>query len=88
MTFSPTVFDSDILAIDEPGLFQALAKCVHEVAALVWRASAEETYERYRGALCTCSQRRCRRYAKDGEEAASLHALDVAIRPIELHESG
>src|SRR5437879_5366249 len=73
LIFRRTVFDQDVLALDEACFLQALAEGSHEVRGVSERGVPQETNNRHRWLLRPCRERPCRRAAEQRDELATLH---------------
>src|SRR5205085_2199763 len=76
---APTVFDRYILALGEPGFFQALAECTHPVRVAVGRCWMQKADHRHR----SLRARRHRPYccaAKPRDEVPPFHSITSSAR--------
>jgi hypothetical protein len=75
MTFSPTIFDRYVLALDKSGFGQTSAKRAKAARPLVSRLSAEISDDRYRLLLRACREwPRCR-HSEERYELAPPHPI-------------
>src|SRR6266487_995683 len=82
LIFRRTVFDQDVLALDEACFLEALAEGCHEVRGVSERGVPQETNNRHRRLLRACRQRpRGRRAAEQGDELAPPnHSITSSAR--------
>ena len=73
VTFRPAIFDRHGLALDIPGLAQALAKRGQKVCILAGRPGVEEAYHWRRRLLRARRERPCNRAAEKRDELAPPH---------------
>jgi hypothetical protein len=75
----PTIFDRNILALDEAGLTQPLAECRHEMRVRRARPAVEEPDHRHRALLRTRRCERPRGYCTDNQrnKLASLQLIEA-----------
>src|SRR5262249_22005704 len=79
MTLGPAVFDRHIVAFDEAGFAQALAKCGGKRSVSCWRFTVEKPNHRHGWLLRTRRERPRCRAAEERYELAALQLRDHSI---------
>jgi hypothetical protein len=79
MTLRPTVFDSNVAALQKTGLTEPLAKCFDQVRIRFSRTAMEEANQWHRWLLRSRREwPRDRRAAEKGDDLTPLHVLPQA----------
>jgi hypothetical protein len=81
VSFRPAVFDRHILALDITGFGQSAAESVHHGRVSLRRRAVQKSDHRHCRLLRACRERQCRRAAKQRDEVASSHSIELHLVP-------